>query len=349
MFFFSYLFIGIILGFLISDILNDKRWIIPCIIGSVLPDIVDKTPGYLLSPTTNLDGSFLFNNLIVFAILLVAGLLLWKYITSPVILALDAGIFSHQILDVMWMQPVYWLYPLLGPYPATPSSPPGYLFALQGSELFNLSEWFLIILCICVLILYWQRGSLIAVATRYKKIVGLLLEFLVIVLWFLCGIVIACDILKIPLNYMGLVNPDEFTFTIVAIMLGSVLILRWKSEFKKTYCMEKDPQIESIDQAARIDLKKLGVAIWNDPGRSPLNAAKEIALKLQLYDERIKRSNYLLILALFYSIIVVTTIGAVILFISGTEIPEGMAALGAFAIGFFAGLLVMPEKMKSAP
>jgi len=113
---------------------------------------------------------------------------------------------------------------------------------------------------------------------------------------------------------------------------------------EKTHCVEKDPQVESIDQAARIDLKKLGVAIWNDPDRSPLIAAKEIALNLQLNDERIKRSNYLLILILFYTIVIVSTIGAVILFVSGIEIPEGMAALGAFAIGFFAGLLVMPEK-----
>jgi membrane-bound metal-dependent hydrolase YbcI (DUF457 family) len=347
MFFFSYLFIGIILGFLISDLLNDKRWIIPCIIGAVLPDIIDNAPGYLLLPTANLGGRFLFNNLIVFAVLLVAGFLLWKYTTSPIILALDVGIFSHQILDVTWTQPVYWLYPLLGPYSATPSSPPVYLFALLGSDLFNPSEWFLIIFCICVLILYWQQGSLIAVATRYKKIVELLLEFLVIVLWFLCGVVIACDLLKISLNYIGLVNPDQYTFTIVAIILGSILILRWKSELEKAHCLEKDPQVESIDQAARIDLKKLGVAIWNDPDRSPLIAAKEIALNLQLNDERIKRSNYLLILALFYTIIIASTIGAVILFISGIEIPEGMAALGAFAIGFFAGLLVMPEKMRT--
>ena len=159
MFFFFHLVTGIILGFLMSDLRKDRRWIAPCMIGAVLPDLVDKPLGYLLFPSANLGGRFLFHNLFVFAILLVAGLLLWKYSASPVILALDIGILTHQILDSMWTMPTYWLYPLLGPYPAHPMSPPDYIFDLLGTDLYNPSEWILIIICTCALLLYWQRGS----------------------------------------------------------------------------------------------------------------------------------------------------------------------------------------------
>ncbi len=169
MFFFFHLVTGIILGFLIADLLHDRRWIVPCVIGAVLPDIVDKPLNYILLPAVSGNGRFLFHNLVVFAILLVAGLLLWKYYRSPLVLALDTGILSHQILDSMWTEPVRWLYPLLGPYPAQAVQPPDYLFDLLLTDLYNPVEWVLIILCTCVLVLYWQRGPLAAAAGTPQK------------------------------------------------------------------------------------------------------------------------------------------------------------------------------------
>ena len=333
MFFFSYLFLGIILGFLAGDLFHDRRWIFPCIVGAVLPGIADAASGSFQIPATSPGAGFLFPTLIVIIILLAAGLLLWKYASSPVILALDTGICAYQVLSALEVQLVSWSSPLPG------------TSVVPGPELFNPSEWYLAVLCGCALILFWQQEPLVALAIRYKKVTGLLLEFLVVVLWFLCGIVIACDLLGIPLAYTGQVNPAQFTFVIAAVLLGSILILRWKSALADTYGPHGDPQIASIDQAAGIDLRKLGVAIWDDPTRPPLEAARSIVLELEAIEARTARSGYLLVLVLAWVTVTVTMAGVIVLFLSGKEVPAGMSALGAFAVGFFAGLVVMIEKI----
>jgi membrane-bound metal-dependent hydrolase YbcI (DUF457 family) len=153
MFFFFHFFTGVVLGLLIWDVLNDKRWIIPCIIGAVIPDIVDKPLNFILLPAVNGNGRFLFHNLLICAFLMVIGLLLWFYYASPYILALDIGILSHQILDTMWADPVRWAYPLFGPYPAMNNTPSDFIFSLLNRDLFTPSEWILIaVLGACALV-----------------------------------------------------------------------------------------------------------------------------------------------------------------------------------------------------
>ena len=241
MFFFFHLVTGIILGFLIADLLHDRRWIVPCVIGAVLPDIVDKPLNYILLPAVSGNGRFLFHNLVVFAILLVAGLLLWKYYRSPLVLALDTGILSHQILDSMWTEPVRWLYPLLGPYPAQAVQPPDYLFDLLLTDLYNPVEWVLIILCTCILLLYWQRGPLAAAAARHKKVFGMLLKCAGIMLWVSCGVVLAYGFLKISLT--GLASgAEQDAFTVVVIALAAILMARWEAALKSARSVPEKPQ-----------------------------------------------------------------------------------------------------------
>jgi hypothetical protein len=349
MFFFFHLVTGIILGLLIGDILRDRRWIIPCVIGAVLPDIVDKPLNFILFPTLNGNGRFLFHNLIVFAILLVAGILVWKYYASPVILALDIGVLSHQILDSMWAEPRLWLYPLLGPYPAQPVHPPDYIFDLLAGDLNNPSEWVFIILCTFALVLYWQRVPLIAAVARHKKAGDTLLKCAAVVLWVLCGIVLACGLFKIPLTVLSIKNTDQYAFTAVVIALAAILMVRWEAALQRLRPMPENlqktpglpvpaPPVTGIDR-----MECLVRLAGRDPRGISLAAAKEIVRAYWLPDERKDRSAYHLTLILLAIIIIATAAGGIVLVTGGKEIPEGMLALGAIAAGLLAGLLVMSE------
>ena len=111
MYFFFHLITGIILGLLISDFFKDHRWLIPCAIGAVLPDLIDKPIGYLLFPTTIGYGRIYSHTLIAAILVLAAGLVLWKIKKDPGLTAVGVGILSHQVLDVMCCNPKTGFFP----------------------------------------------------------------------------------------------------------------------------------------------------------------------------------------------------------------------------------------------
>ncbi|MGA7798391.1 MAG: metal-dependent hydrolase [Methanoregula sp.] len=354
MFFFFHLVTGIILGFLIADLLHDRRWIVPCVIGAVLPDIVDKPLNYILLPAVSGNGRFLFHNLVVFAILLVAGLLLWKYYRSPLVLALDTGILSHQILDSMWTEPVRWLYPLLGPYPAQAVQPPDYLFDLLLTDLYNPVEWVLIILCTCILLLYWQRGPLAAAAARHKKVFGMLLKCAGIMLWVSCGVVLAYGFLKISLT--GLASgAEQDAFTVVVIALAAILMARWEAALKSATPVPEQPDLacdHPVPSPAATGIERMEYLvrlIGKDPDRISFSSAREIAGAFPPAGDQNNRAGEYLTLALLGTIVAVAAAGGIVLLLSGKEIPAGMLALGAIAAGLLAGSLVMAGSTGPAP
>jgi hypothetical protein len=353
MFFFFHLITGIILGLLLGDLLKDRRWIIPCVIGAVLPDLVDKPLGYIILPSVGY-GRFFFHNLIIFAILLVAGLLLWKYYSSPVVLALDIGVLSHQILDSMWTDPRTWLYPLLGT-PAAHIPPPDYLLYLLETDLYNPAEWVIILVCISGLVLYRSRGSLTTAAAHHKKKICFLLKCMEIVLWVFCGIILACGLLKVPLSDLAVKSADQYAITIIVITLAAILIIRWEAVLKRAPAEPENPRIAggkpvlspAVKGIERVEyLVKL---VGKDPNRISLTEAKYFAIAYKSSDGRENRSLGNLTLALLGTIIAVTTLGGLILFACGKEIPGAMLALGAIAAGLLAGSRLMLKNTESAP
>ena len=241
MYFFFHLFTGIILGFLISDLTRDRRWILPCIAGAVIPDIIDKPLNFIFFPTVNGDGRFLFHNLILLAIVMVAGLLLWRKYSSPVIFSLGIGVLSHQILDSMWMEPVQWLFPLLGPYPAHVASPPDHLLYLLATDLTNPLEWLLLTGCAIGLLVYWNRRSVLARAGSHTGVLFAIMDCMVVLLGIAAGIVVACGLLGIPIRYLAVSNGEESVFTTFVILLAVILVLRWKRALKSNRPCLKDP------------------------------------------------------------------------------------------------------------
>lgn len=84
------------------------------LLGSLLPDLVDKPAAFLFRDTF-LGASRLYGHTLLFSALLVLlGLYLWKRYSISGGLVLAIGAAFHQLLDGLWDSPATMLWPLLG-------------------------------------------------------------------------------------------------------------------------------------------------------------------------------------------------------------------------------------------
>ena len=86
------------------------------LLGSLLPDIIDKPVWLFVSSDTLLSGRNYAHTLLLHLILFIGGLVLIRYKKSW-LLIISLSSFMHLILDQMWNSPVVLLWPLLGPLP----------------------------------------------------------------------------------------------------------------------------------------------------------------------------------------------------------------------------------------
>jgi len=84
------------------------------IIGSMLPDIIDKTIGMILFADTFANGRIFSHALLFVVVLGIAGYSLYTRKGDSRVLILAGGSLVHQLLDSMWKTPVTFLWPLLG-------------------------------------------------------------------------------------------------------------------------------------------------------------------------------------------------------------------------------------------
>jgi membrane-bound metal-dependent hydrolase YbcI (DUF457 family) len=230
MFFFFHLFTGIVLGYLISGILKDRHWLIPCTVGAVLPDLIDKPLGFVIFGGVIDNGRIWCHSLLFAAIVLVSGLLLWKFRRTPVLIAAAIGILSHQLLDLMWLQPATWYYPLLGPFGER--LPPGHLFVILADEISTPSEWVLVALIAAALLLTLRPGRIAAMIRKDPHMIQGILETGAVILLVLSGVIIGLGIVKRSLPYTGWSRPEEYLLGGIVIALAAYLLWRWQSRFK---------------------------------------------------------------------------------------------------------------------
>jgi membrane-bound metal-dependent hydrolase YbcI (DUF457 family) len=152
-----HLFVGLIIGVFLYLWFRDAILIIAAAIGSILPDLFDKPVAIIVFGST-LGGRIYFHGLVFFFIVLVIGIIIWRYFHSFAGIALALGILSHQLLDAMWEMPVKWYYPFLGPYKEVNYSN-SFSKGLM-TELTSPSEWLIagVIILILIQVLRW-RGS----------------------------------------------------------------------------------------------------------------------------------------------------------------------------------------------
>ncbi|HNX16784.1 MAG TPA: metal-dependent hydrolase [Methanoregula sp.] len=179
MLFLGHLVIGLVLGFILYEVFQDKNIIVFCAIGSVLPDLIDKPLGYIIFNSTLSNGKIFFHSLSILILFFIAGLIAWHWFRSNAFLWVTVGVLCHQVVDAMWMYPVTWFYPLLGSFPqGTPR--PDYIVQVIRYESSSPTEWifFIAIAAILViLIVNWSRtkeglGSDPLIAAKKHELTG---------------------------------------------------------------------------------------------------------------------------------------------------------------------------------
>jgi inner membrane protein len=81
------------------------------LIGSMLPDIIDKPLGYFVNFG---NGRSITHTLLVTLLILVIAIYLYLIPKKSWLLAIAFGMIAHLILDLMWMTPVTFYWPLYG-------------------------------------------------------------------------------------------------------------------------------------------------------------------------------------------------------------------------------------------
>lgn len=84
------------------------------LIGSLLPDIIDKPIGHVLFRETISNGRIFCHTLLFLGLVMVAGLLFFRWKGKTWLLALSFGTLMHLVLDQIWRSPRTLLWPLLG-------------------------------------------------------------------------------------------------------------------------------------------------------------------------------------------------------------------------------------------
>jgi membrane-bound metal-dependent hydrolase YbcI (DUF457 family) len=232
MYFFFHLLSGLIIGFLFGDILHDLRWVLPWAAGAILPDLIDKPLGYLVFGTVLNNGRIWFHSLLLFALVLALGIGIWKYRATPIGLGVAGGILSHQILDLMWLQPVTWFYPALGPFPHRYST--GRLLSLLMQELTNPWEWMAAGIIALGLVIYLHRDRRAKGGPRSQWALRVVLSVSTLLLSILSLAIILFGLMKTRPPLFGWVRPEEFFIGGILIALGAYLSWRWQRHQRST-------------------------------------------------------------------------------------------------------------------
>lgn len=101
-----------------ADGAPDMRWLLA---GSVLPDLVDKALGQVFLKSYFQNGR-IFCHTGVFALaMFAAGVYRLRRKDDGRVLLMAWGVAGHLVLDLMWQEPVTFLWPALGPFARNPS------------------------------------------------------------------------------------------------------------------------------------------------------------------------------------------------------------------------------------
>lgn len=157
MYLLAHAMVGILIGMVLAAIAGDRRVVAVAALGAVLPDLIDKPLGHIILAGTVNYGRIYFHGLTILFLILIAALLLYHYRRRIGLLALAAGMASHQFLDGMWRHPIEWFWPFLGPLPRYDYSG-GFLWDAILRELTQPSEWlFFILIAGLFAVLYRQE------------------------------------------------------------------------------------------------------------------------------------------------------------------------------------------------
>ena len=114
MLFFGHLGITLLIVFVVFSLLKkdiDYRFVL---IGSLLPDIIDKPLGQYILGWYFQNGRIIAHTLLFLIVLTVAGVFVARKYKTGVVSALAVGTVFHLVEDQMWVVPGTLLWPLFG-------------------------------------------------------------------------------------------------------------------------------------------------------------------------------------------------------------------------------------------
>jgi len=229
MFIFAHFFCGALIGLGFWHLTNDRRALPLCILGAILPDLLDKSLA-MLFPEVFGSGRTIGHSLFFIAIIFVAGILLWRYRKTLLGIAFACAIFSHQILDAMWTGLSTWFYPFSGPFPTYMI--PDYVGHYFWLEILNPSEW----------VFGW--ASLVIVVAWYLSIlehhVPLLPDRRKTIARFIAAILLG--VMGVYLLFFGLAaiphaffapryDPETNIMAGVVALFGTIVLVKWRQYF----------------------------------------------------------------------------------------------------------------------
>lgn len=200
MFIFAHVFAGALLGLVFWHLTNDRRAIVVCIAGSVIPDLIDKSLG-LLFPAVLGGGRTVFHSLSIFLVVLIITLMFVRSSLRLLGVGIAGAILLHQVFDEMWNEPANWFYPLLGPFQGTMI--PDYLITFFWFEITNPTEWLFMFGSVVIVVKAYQCMTLIPVPFLSDRIKTGAYTF----------IVVAFGGIGLYLVAAGLMNPADTVIT----------------------------------------------------------------------------------------------------------------------------------------
>jgi membrane-bound metal-dependent hydrolase YbcI (DUF457 family) len=206
--------------------LKDRRVVLLAVIGSILPDLIDKPLGHiLLNSTVDYGRIYAHSGLFMLSVLFV-GIAYRQRKSSWIMLALALGIISHLLLDSMWELPVTLFYPFQGDWGMHHF--PNYIEGSIMRELESAYEWMFGVSVLAMLLYVYQEKLGRAEEFIHKNISLVVRSF--------SFLLIVTGILSIFLAVSSRFNPlsgeqgieTNLIIGLVASVGGSLALWLWK-------------------------------------------------------------------------------------------------------------------------
>jgi membrane-bound metal-dependent hydrolase YbcI (DUF457 family) len=149
MFIFAHVFAGALLGLAFWHLTKDRRAIPVCIAGSIIPDVIDKSLGLLLSSLLS-SGRTVFHSLVLVLVIFLITALFIRSDNRLLGVGFACAILLHQVFDEMWTLPANWFYPFLGPFQG--SMIPDYILTFFWLEITDPAEWVFMVGSLAILV-----------------------------------------------------------------------------------------------------------------------------------------------------------------------------------------------------
>lgn len=147
---------------------RDRWLVLACTFGAVLPDLVDKPVGLMfLNGSLYLSRTY-FHTLLFLLIVLALGILVWHRTRSFLGIGVAAGMFSHQMLDLMYRAYWNWLWPFYGQFRG--GAPEEYLLSRLYEIFTNPVEGIVGLCVILVCLLVFFKGDMLESGTKSRII-----------------------------------------------------------------------------------------------------------------------------------------------------------------------------------